>query len=166
MRRPDRLPIARLPRRAERRLRLRTSGFSLLEVILALLVLSIAVAALGELSRLAVRNARIARDKTRAVLLCESKLAEITSGAVLPEPVEGMPLLDVTSPADSLWLYSIALERVDQEGLMAVWVTVYQDLPPEKRPVEFSLVRWILDPMIELPEETATEETEMTTESF
>jgi len=133
------------------------AAFSLLEVILALAILTMAVAVLGELARLGMENARVARDKTQAELLCESKLAEIAAGITVPEPVQGVPFEGVTDPSEPAWLYSIALETIDQQGLIAVRVTVAQDLPPQKRPVAFSLVRWIQDPNVELPDETMEE---------
>jgi len=124
-------------------------GFSLLEVVLALAILAGAIAMLGEVARSGMQNARIARDLTAAQLLCESTLAEITAGATLPEPVYGVPYETVTDPAEPDWLYSIEVEPIDEEGLAAVRVTVTKDLPPEMHPVEFSLVRWIVDPGVE-----------------
>ena len=49
-------------------------------MILALTILAGAMAVLGEVSRLALRNADGARDLARAQLLAESKLAEIQAG--------------------------------------------------------------------------------------
>jgi general secretion pathway protein I len=65
----------------------KSGGFSLLEVILALAILTGAVAVLGEIVRLGIRNAQVARDTTQAQLLCESKLAEITAGIIPSDPV-------------------------------------------------------------------------------
>jgi prepilin-type N-terminal cleavage/methylation domain-containing protein len=141
-------------------------GFSLVEVILSLAILTGAIAVLGEAARLAIRNARIARDITQAQLLCESKLAEITAGILEPDPVDGVPFerdhaeagLSGTAGDDEIaWLYSIDVEQVDDEGLMAVRVTVAQDLPEEKAPVRFELVRWILDPDVEIFESSTGE---------
>lgn len=132
-------------------------GFSLLEVILALAILTGAIAVLGELAQLGMENARIARDLTYAQLLCESKLAEITAGITLPEPCPPTPFGTVADPREADWLYSIEIAAVDQDGLVAVRVRVIQDLEPQKRPVEFSLVRWMVDPGVELSEEAAAE---------
>ena len=134
-------------------------GFSLLEVVLALAILAGAVTVLGEVARSGMESARIARDLTAAQLLCESTLAEITAGATLPEPVYGVPYETVTDPAEADWLYSIEVEPVDVDGLVAVRVTVVQDLPVEKRPVEFSLVRWIVDPGVEMSADSSTDAT-------
>ncbi len=60
--------------------------FSLLEVVLALAILVGAIAVTGELVRLGTLSAASARDLTQAQLICESKLAEITSGITPPRP--------------------------------------------------------------------------------
>jgi type II secretion system protein I len=125
-------------------------GFSLLEVILALAIAAGSIAILGEASRLALRNAEIARDLARAQLLCESKLAEITTGVITPDAVSKARFDETTTasidPNESAWLYSIETEQTDEEGLIAVRVTVTRDLPEGKHPVRFSLVRWVRDP--------------------
>ncbi|MHB1034234.1 MAG: prepilin-type N-terminal cleavage/methylation domain-containing protein [Pirellulales bacterium] len=143
-------------------------GFSLLEVVLALAILTGAIAVLGELVRLGMHNAHMARDLTRAQLLCESKLAEIAAGITPAEPAQQMPFETTLDFDESTreWLYSIEMEPVDEPGMMCLRVTVYQDLPPEKKPLEFSLTRWIRDPNIDLSaEETAAEEESSSTSS-
>lgn len=127
-------------------------AFSLLEVILALTILGVSLAVLGELARWGLRNAGYARQMTQAQLLCESKMSEIVSGIVWPEPAVNVPfaaeeLLDPNDPVG--WVYSIELEETDQPGLLAVAVTVSQNLPVERKPVQCTLVRWIPDPGIE-----------------
>jgi len=134
----------------------RRAGFSLLEVILALAILAGAVAVLGEAARHAMRNAQTARDLTHAQLLCESRMSEITAGLAPLEATEGneAALPDVsgttetadeeTSP-ESDWLYSVDVQPIDEEGLVAVRVTVTRNTAPEQRGVEFSLVRWMVD---------------------
>lgn len=140
------------------------AAFSLLEVILALAILTLAIVVLGELSRLGMRSAARARDMTQAQLLCESKMAQISSGMIWPETEIGVPFEpeDLIDPYDSVrWLYSIERGDSGEDGVIAVRVTVSQDLPAQKRPVRFALVRWIADPAIseqalfELPDEAA-----------
>lgn len=128
------------------------SGFSLLEVILALAILAGAIVVLGEANRLALRNAEIARDMGKAQLLCESKLSEIVTGIVPAEPVENAPFdatttasIDANEPA---WLYTIETAQVDEAGLLSVRVTVTRDVPAGQHPVRFSLVRWLPDPSV------------------
>ncbi len=124
-------------------------GFSLLEVILAMAILLGAIVVLGELARNGRKNAAGARDWTQAELMAETLVAEVTSGVRPAEPIEEGQLESFDG-----WRYSIALEPVDEPGLVALEVTVAQDLPEEKRPVRFTLVRWIHQPSIE---ETTTE---------
>ncbi len=129
------------------------SAFSLLEVILALAILGISIAMLGEAARLGLRNADLARQLTQAQLLCESKMAEIEAGILTTDPVSDVPIepiyesnlessLDLEEYA---WVYSIESTLVDEAGLLQVTVTVAEDLPPEKKPVVFSLTRLMLD---------------------
>jgi len=119
------------------------TGFSLLEVILALAILGGAVAVLGEAARLALRNAAYARDMARAQLLCESKLSEIVGGVTPAEPVSRAVIARSTDSGEPAWLYSIETTTLAEEGLLSVRVSVTRDLPAEQHPVTFSLVRWI-----------------------
>lgn len=116
-------------------------GFTLMEVILALAILSVSLAALGELVRMGLRNVSASRDETQAQLLCETKLAEITSGIL---PVLAVEDVDIEDNPD--WLFAVELVEIDRPGLIAVRVTVYQRNVSSGRGIEFSLVRWIPDP--------------------
>lgn len=135
-------------------------GFSLLEVILALAVLTGAIAVLGEVVGLALRNAEVSREMTQAQLLCESKLAEITAGILVPDPVEGAALQMPEDPlgAPTKWLYSIRRENTEEQGLDLVWVTVSQNLEAQKQPVQFSMCRWIPETGVETSQETGSED--------
>jgi type II secretion system protein I len=127
-------------------------GFSLLEVILALAILAGAIAVLGEVSRIGLDNARIARDLSRAKILCEGKLAEILSGCEPPESQDSAPFDVTVDSSDADWVYSVEVTPMDDQGLLEVRVTVSKDLSAEKWPVEFSLVEWMVDPAIETVE--------------
>jgi prepilin-type N-terminal cleavage/methylation domain-containing protein len=117
------------------------SAFTLLEVILALAILVGALAVLGELADQGLTNARSAATLAEAQLLCESKMAEVAAGIVPASTVSG-----ATLETDPAWSYSIIAEPTLDEGLIAVRVTVYETLPAEKRPTEYALVRWMIDP--------------------
>ncbi|MGA2066387.1 MAG: prepilin-type N-terminal cleavage/methylation domain-containing protein [Thermoguttaceae bacterium] len=121
-------------------------GYSLLEVILALAILSGALAALGEVARHTMQNVTVDRVLTRAEMLCESKLAEIVSGLTPPDPAQGTLVDDGQELGDPGWQYTLEVDPIDSQGLVAVRITVQQDLPAERHPVEFSLVRWITTP--------------------
>lgn len=126
------------------------SALTLLEIVLALAILAGALVVLGELVRIGTRNAALARGTTQAQLLCQSKLAELTSGMI--EPAVSPPTIFLEDPN---WLYTVNLERIDEQGLLAVQVTVIENVPPGRRPQSFSLVRWMPDPGMELPEDAA-----------
>jgi len=108
------------------------TGFSLLEVILALAIIGGAVAVLGEAARLALRNAAYARDMARAQLLCESKLSEIVGGVTPAEPVSRAVIARSTDSGEPAWLYSIETTTLAEEGLLSVRVSVTRDLPAEQ----------------------------------
>jgi len=55
-------------------------GLTLLEVILALIILGGALVAVGELIRTASRSARDARDATSAQVIADSLMSEIAAG--------------------------------------------------------------------------------------
>jgi type II secretion system protein I len=124
----------------------RRRGFSLVEVILALAILTGAVAVLGEVARHTMRNVTVDRVLTRAEMLCESKMAEIVAGLTAPEPTQDTLADDGQELGEPSWQYSVEVDPVDSQGLVAVRVTVRQGLPAESHPLEFSLVRWMTTP--------------------
>ena len=146
-------------RTRRRSARCRRRGFSLLEVVLALAILVAAIAVLGELVRLGLDNAAAARDLTQAQLLCESKLAELTSGVIEPQSISNAAFAAEIDP-EREWTYSIALSPLDLQGLISATVTVTENVSGERQPRQFSLVRWLRDPGVELPSEAAAAQTE------
>ena len=122
-------------------------GLSLLEVILALTILALALTVLGDLVSLGTRSAASARDLTRAQLLCESKLAELTSGVVAIAPLQQVEL-----EMDPDWLYTVDVQPVASSGLVALTITVEQHVESRRHAAMYSLTRWIPDPDIEWPE--------------
>lgn len=118
-------------------------AFSLLEVVLALAILAGALAALGEVMRLSDENAAAAADEARAEMLAESVMSEILVGARAVGNVTGtvLPIED-----DPQWVASIEVQPTDYEELVAVRVSVAQQLPAENRPARCDLVRWLPNP--------------------
>ncbi len=136
---------------------MKRAAFSLLEVLLALAILGTSLAAIGAFIRMGAHGAVHAREMTSAQLLCEAKLAEITAGILPPEP-GGPWQFDMAEQAG--WVYYVDMQTLPQPGLISMTVTVTQELPPgsTQRPLTFSLVRWIQDPALELPESTTSED--------
>ena len=126
-------------------------GLTLLEVLLALAILGGALVAIGELMRLGVRNAEIARDVTTAQILCETIMSRIGAGLIPPQALVQSPVEDVQYQQE--WTYSISVEQIDQEGLINVWVSVEQRPELAARPASFRLARWMIDPTVLQTEE-------------
>jgi Tfp pilus assembly protein PilV len=127
-------------------------ALSLLEVILAMAILGGALAAIGELVRSGARNAELARDLTTAQLLGETMMSEIAARMI---PLQAINESPVDDPQYQLnWSYSVAIEQVDQEGLVSVWVTIQQNAENHARPATYTLVRWMIDPEMSLSTET------------
>jgi type II secretion system protein I len=118
-------------------------GFSLLEIILALAILAGALAALGEVMRLADQNAALARDETQAEVLANSVMAELLCGA---RPMSAVNNAAFEIAAEPPWTYSVAIDATEYQELVAVRVNVAQQLPPELQPAQCTLVRWVLNP--------------------
>ena len=129
-----------------------SSGFSLLEIILALAILAGSLAALGEVMRLADQNSALARDETQAQIIAASVMDELVAGARLLEPLNRVPLDYETDPP---WLCSIAIEQTGYVELVAVRILVEQQADARLQPPRFELVRWLPNPDY-VPAETST----------
>jgi len=115
-------------------------AFTLLEVVLALAILTGSVVALGQVIHLAVRAADETNHLTQAELLAASKLAEVTAGIVPLDPVTDAPL-----DAGREWTYSLSIEPTGIDTVVAVRVTVTRQTGRAGGLEQFSLVRWVLD---------------------
>ena len=142
---PDSLPSVRRCRAPRRRLLAVRAGMTLLEVILAIAILGGSLAVLGELVRVGTRSARAAQVLSTAQLLADSIVAEITAGITAAESTEGV----VDDYGGFRWSYVVQIEQVDQQGLLAVAVTVRENADVSQQPVSYTLVRWMIDPQTE-----------------
>jgi type II secretory pathway pseudopilin PulG len=125
------------------RRRARCRAFSLLEAILALAILVAALAVIGELVRAGIRNAQMARDLSRAQVLCEHKLSEIFAGAAAAGQASNSAF-----PESPGWLYSVNQDGSGPQGLIKIRVTVEQDPAQQRYPVKFTLAQWMRDPVV------------------
>jgi type II secretion system protein I len=119
------------------------SAFTLLEVILSLAILAGALAALGEVMRLADRSASTAEDETRAQILATSIVDELQAGARELTAVSQSPLETGDDPP---WVYSVEMQQTQYDELVSVRVLVQQDIEARLQPAKFELVRWMPNP--------------------
>jgi len=60
-------------------MRLRTGGFTLMELVIAFVLLAVGIVAILELVGQTTLNARLARDRTKAALLAQQRMEELLS---------------------------------------------------------------------------------------
>jgi type II secretion system protein I len=124
-------------------------GFSLLEVILALAILAGSLAALGEVMRMAGQAARLTESETQAQILAASVMDELASGA---RQLSAVSQSELDSTANPPWVYSVALEDTGYQQMVAVRVTVSQQLDSRLQPAHFELLRWMPNPNYVAPQ--------------
>jgi len=129
----------------------RRPAFTLLEVILALVILGAALAIFGEVMQLANQNAADARAETQAQLIASSLMDEILAGSIDDSPANRQPL-EVDD--DVRWIYSVSTGTATVEGVYPLVVEVEQDVEAKFNPVKYRLVRW----MSTTPEESEASE--------
>ena len=121
----------------------RSSGFTLLEVILALAILAGSMAVLGQLVQMGMTNARKAEDMTQAVIAAESIMAEVVCGARSPTSDSGSIADESGSVVFEFIVDAAASDQ--QAGMLDVRVTVQSSVDAVE-PVSCTLVRWVIDP--------------------
>jgi prepilin-type N-terminal cleavage/methylation domain-containing protein len=115
-------------------------AFTLLEVILALVILGAAMAIFGEVIQLANKAAVDSRAETQGQILAASVMDEILAG-MRPQQNVSRQALDVKDATS--WLFSVNIGTSDIQGILPLEVLVEQDLEPRYNPVKVRLVRWI-----------------------
>lgn len=124
-----------------------TTGFSLLEVIIAMAILAGGIAILGQVIRIGTQSASDSRNLTTAQVLCESTMSELIARVLPLESVQRTPF--ETNPD---WLYSVIIRSTEEEYLFFVQVIVEENIDTQQRPLSFTIQRWVLDPDLELLE--------------
>jgi len=135
-------------------------GITLLEVVLAVALLAGAVAVLGHLTALGHRAAVESSDLTRAQLLCQSLVDEIVAGSIPAESVNDQPFPTTIADPEQMWRYRIEIDPADieattPENVAVLRVTVTQAIAGSRKPLSFSLVRWLADPNLQIPTDQA-----------
>jgi type II secretion system protein I len=123
----------------------RNQAFTLLEVILALVILAGALAVTAKLTEIATRNALFAQYHHRAIQLAESKMGEVVAGLV--------PLASTGAQSfeeDPDWQWQLQVADGPLPGLKVVSIAVFPApggrLATSREPVHFELVRYFLPP--------------------
>ena len=115
----------------------RRSAFTLLEVIIALAILTGALAVLGELVRRGLDQRERARDLSRATLIAEAKMTEVVALATAGASRRRFQASAVETELDpsGSWLYSIELGDTGSPEVLAVRITVERSKTGPRRPV-------------------------------
>jgi type II secretory pathway pseudopilin PulG len=116
---------------------------TLMEVVLAMAILLMALAAIAPLIQMGGQRALDAQIQELALRRCESKLSELMAGS---ESLGGESDSTFPDDPDNIWHWSAqASQQGEVMNLWTVQVTVYRDL--DGRKVEVSLSQMLMDPM-------------------
>lgn len=142
------------------------TGLSLLEVVLALAILSVAAAYLAQSMHLAVENAIRSQTNTEAELIAESVMNQVVAGFLPAQPVNWTGYVSpnpfggtAQGAAGSQWLYSIQNVPTEVQGMVGIQVSVMQVRPGREMTdqPDLAITRWIIDPNLglDMPQNTA-----------
>jgi Tfp pilus assembly protein PilV len=122
-------------------------GISLLEVIIAMVILLTSVMMLSRLAFLARQHAIGGEDRSKAQMLCSNLLSEMLCGST---PLQNVPPQVFEG---DLWMYSVDVEQVATMPLAKVTVKVYRldenteavstSVPDQDAIPTFQLVSWL-----------------------
>lgn len=116
-------------------------GLSLFEVLLSLAIFAVALAAVGQAIANGSRAATRCRLQTQATLRCQSKLAELMSGAEPLTPTENAPFDD-----DRDWRWSLDVDESGTDHLARLRLTVQRLGRTRASAASFTLTQLIRDP--------------------
>jgi general secretion pathway protein I len=118
-------------------------GFTLYEVVIALAIFSGAIVAVSQALSTGTRAALQARLQSQAVLLCESKMAEVVGGAVSATSSGEVPFTD---PGLEGWTWSVNAGASPRTGISQVEVTVNCRQGANSVDASFVMTRLLRDP--------------------
>lgn len=134
------------------------SGFSLLEMLLALAILG---GSLGILSTIAMQGADAAREAecmVQARLIAQSQLAVILASDQHPATLPATPVAPVDSESTTSFEYQVDVAMTPMQGMLGIRITVRALNANGGPPVAtYVITRWMIDPLLGL----ANEQTEV-----
>lgn len=126
----------------------RHAGFSLLEAIIAVGIFVASMAFIGQLLDVGIRLSDQGKERTQALLRCESMMEEIVAG-IKPIAMDSSAT-EKDDPVDRRWKSVVSAEETKVSGLLRVTVTVkfFEDpesMGDEEPRVVESLTRLVVD---------------------
>lgn len=116
------------------------AGLSLLEVLIALAIFLFSMVIIGRLIIMGGERALEVKLEGYATQLCQSKLAEVSSGAI---PLSGQG--EVPFEEDPNWVWSLEAEEADAPGLWRINIRVTRQQPAQPK-FECAIRQLVLDP--------------------
>jgi general secretion pathway protein I len=113
-------------------------GLSLLEVVISLAIFLFSLVAISRLIDQGVDQAVELDLRAQAAMIAQSKIAEVTAGAI------GLTGQESQLEEDSAWTWKLDAEADTIPGLYRVKVTVWRD--DRGRRIEVALSQFVLDP--------------------
>jgi len=129
------------------------TAFTLMEVIIALGVLGMSMAAIGTLVQIGGQNALQARLLTTAQFLAESKLSEVKAGILAPTATGPIPFppMETMEP----FQFTIRSQSVDSQGMLLAVEILVEYIPEDgSLPLRHTVTTWMIDPALELAPES------------
>lgn len=117
-----------------------SSGFTLLEVVIALAIFVGSIAALSRLYLLGIENAEYSQWQTIATLIAESHLAELDAGVITVD--DRGPYED---DVHSGWQWTLDCTELAQDGLYEVIILVEKYSEGPGKGFSTKLSRWYFD---------------------
>ena len=124
-----------------------------MEVIIALGVLGMSMAAIGTLVQIGGQNALQARLLTTAQFLAESKLSEVKAGILAPTATGPIPFppMETMEP----FQFTIRSQSVDSQGMLLAVEILVEYIPEDgSLPLRHTVTTWMIDPALELAPES------------
>src|SRR5512146_1503052 len=116
-------------------------GISLLEVVLALAILTMSAGLLASITWTATDNGLLAHRLATAQILAESKMAEVVTGAIPLHGGTGWTLITDTVPS-GVWYYQVSTTTAVRKDMVGVRLAITDELGMENNSELFYVVRW------------------------